>query len=68
MYEVPVRPGVRRRWPSILLTGLVLWVGTVVVMLVTGNVNLIPTIVLLGSFLVPVSFVAWRSSVATTAS
>lgn len=59
MYEVPVRPGLRRRWPRILLTGLVLWVGTVVVTFLTGNVNLIPTIVLLGSFLVPVTFVAW---------
>jgi RsiW-degrading membrane proteinase PrsW (M82 family) len=41
------------------LTGLVLWVLTVIVTFLTGNPNLIPTIVLLGSFLVPVSFVAW---------
>jgi RsiW-degrading membrane proteinase PrsW (M82 family) len=36
-----------------------LWVLAVVVTDVTGNANLIPTVVLLGSFLVPVSFVAW---------
>jgi RsiW-degrading membrane proteinase PrsW (M82 family) len=41
------------------LTGLALWLGTVVVTLLTGNPNLIPTLVLLGSFLVPVTFVAW---------
>jgi RsiW-degrading membrane proteinase PrsW (M82 family) len=39
--------------------GLVLWVLSVVVTYFTGNPNLIPTIVLLGSFLVPVTFVAW---------
>ncbi len=39
--------------------GLVLWVATVVITYVTGNANLIPTIVLLGSFLVPATFVVW---------
>src|SRR5689334_23841956 len=41
------------------LTGLALWVAAVVIIFVTGNANLIPTVVLLGSFLVPVTFVAW---------
>jgi len=39
--------------------GLVLWVLSAVVIYLTGNPNLIPTLVLLGSFLVPVTFVAW---------
>jgi RsiW-degrading membrane proteinase PrsW (M82 family) len=55
-------PGVRRSGPSwvrILLGGLALWVATVVVTFVTGNVNLVPTIILVGSFLVPVTFVAF---------
>jgi hypothetical protein len=52
-------PARRRIWLRIFLTGLVLWTLTVVVTFVTGNPNLIPTLVLLGSFLVPVSFVAW---------
>jgi RsiW-degrading membrane proteinase PrsW (M82 family) len=39
--------------------GLALWVATVVITYLTGNANLIPTIVLLGSFLVPATFVAW---------
>jgi RsiW-degrading membrane proteinase PrsW (M82 family) len=43
----------------IFVTGLVLWVATVFVVFLTGNPNLIPTLVLLGSFLVPVTFVAW---------
>jgi RsiW-degrading membrane proteinase PrsW (M82 family) len=48
-----------RVWLRILLVGLVLWVATVVVIFVTGNPNLVPTLVLLGSFLVPVTFVSW---------
>ena len=55
-------PARRRIWLRIFLTGLVLWTLTVVVTFVTGNPNLIPTLVLLGSFLVPVSFVAWAFS------
>src|SRR5690349_23272505 len=49
----------RRLWLRMFLTGLVLWILTVAVTFVTGNPNLIPTLVLLGSFLVPVSFVVW---------
>ena len=49
----------RRPWLRIFLSGLGLWVATVVVIFATGNPNLIPTLVLLGSFLVPVTFVAW---------
>jgi protease PrsW len=57
----PTRPAAVRRpvWPRILLAGLALWVAAVVVTFVTANPNLIPTVVLLGSFLVPVTFVAW---------
>jgi RsiW-degrading membrane proteinase PrsW (M82 family) len=48
-----------RPWLRIFLIGLALWLATVLVTLVTGNPNLIPTLVLLGSFLVPVTFMAW---------
>jgi len=49
----------RRPWLRMFLGGLGLWVATVVVTFVTQNVNLVPTIILLGSFLVPVTFVAY---------
>lgn len=49
----------RREWPRVLGLGLLLWAATVAVTFLTGNTNLIPTIVLLGSFLVPVTFVIW---------
>ncbi|BCJ41282.1 hypothetical protein GCM10010168_89580 [Actinoplanes ianthinogenes] len=54
---VPRQTG--RTWLRIFLVGLALWLVTVVVTFLTGNANLIPTLVLLGSFLVPVTFVAW---------
>ena len=55
-------PGTGGPW----LVGLVLWLATVVVTFLTGNPNLIPTLVLLGSFLVPVTFVAWPPSPCVT--
>jgi protease PrsW len=50
---------VRRLWPRIFVAGLALWCVSVLVTLFTGNVALVPTLVLLGSFLVPVTFVTW---------
>jgi RsiW-degrading membrane proteinase PrsW (M82 family) len=47
------------RWWAVLLIGLLLWVATVGTAFVTGNLLLLPTIVLLGSFLVPVTAVVW---------
>jgi protease PrsW len=40
-------------WWKTLLAGLVLWIVTTVVTAVTSNTNLVPTLILLGSFLVP---------------
>jgi len=48
-----------RQWLRFLLVGLLLWMASVVVTFATDNVNLVPTIILLGSFLVPVTFVVY---------
>jgi len=54
-------PGARRwRWLVVLAGGTVLWIASVLVTIGTGNVALVPTVVLLGSFLVPVSAVVWN--------
>jgi RsiW-degrading membrane proteinase PrsW (M82 family) len=50
----------RWRWLIVFLVGLVLWVASVLVTAITRNTNLIPTDVLLGSFLVPVTAVIWN--------
>src|SRR5919107_6186059 len=46
-------------WARVFLVGLALWVVTVPVTFLTSNVNLVPTIILLGSFLVPVTFLVY---------
>jgi RsiW-degrading membrane proteinase PrsW (M82 family) len=50
---------IRRPWLHVLLVGLVLWVAATAVTVVTSNTTLLPTVILLGSFLVPVVFVVW---------
>lgn len=42
-----------------LVIGALLWVASVLVTGLTGDFNLVPTVVLLGSFLVPVTAVIW---------
>ncbi|MDR6169229.1 RsiW-degrading membrane proteinase PrsW (M82 family) [Curtobacterium sp. SORGH_AS776] len=44
-------------WWKTLLVGFLLWVVTIVVTITTLNTNLVPTIILLGSFLVPFTVV-----------
>jgi protease PrsW len=48
-----------RQWLRFFVVGALLWVASVVVTFATGNVNLVPTVILLGSFLVPVTFVVY---------
>jgi RsiW-degrading membrane proteinase PrsW (M82 family) len=49
----------RWRWLAVLLSGLALWILSVVVTALTDNLTLIPTVVLLGSFLVPATAVVF---------
>ena len=47
------------RWWLVFPIGLVLWIATVADAFYTNNLILLPTVVLLGSFLVPVTGVVW---------
>jgi RsiW-degrading membrane proteinase PrsW (M82 family) len=47
------------RWWGVLLIGLALWIASLGDAFLTGNLILLPTVVLLGSFLVPVTAVVW---------
>jgi RsiW-degrading membrane proteinase PrsW (M82 family) len=51
------RPRIGPSWVRIFVSGLVLWLATVLVTFATGDSNLIPAIILIGSFLIPVTFV-----------
>jgi protease PrsW len=46
-------------WWRILLVGLLLFIISVLVFALTQNLNLFPTVALIGNFLVPVSYVAF---------
>ncbi len=48
-----------RFWLRILFIGFIIYIATIIAFLSTGNPNLFPTIVLVGNFLVPVSFVSF---------
>lgn len=46
-------------WLRVLVTGLLLFFAALVILILTGNPNLFPTVVMIGNFLVPVTFVAF---------
>jgi RsiW-degrading membrane proteinase PrsW (M82 family) len=56
---VKLKPASASSWRKTFLTGLLLWIASVLVTGLTGNLNMIPTVVLLGSFLVPATAVVW---------
>lgn len=47
----------RHTWPRVLRTGLLLWVLTIMATELTANPTLVPSVIILGSFLVPVTCV-----------
>jgi len=49
----------RKNWLRILLVGFMIYVATIFTFLLTSNINLFPSIVLIGNFLVPVAFVSF---------
>src|SRR3989442_15507246 len=60
--EIPAQETAERwapSWWAVFLGGLVLWGATIAVARVTHNIILLPTIVLLGSFLVPITAAVW---------
>jgi RsiW-degrading membrane proteinase PrsW (M82 family) len=53
-------PGfIRSRWFQILVIGIVLFIITEQALKLTQNLNLVPTVLLLGAFIVPLTFVAY---------
>jgi RsiW-degrading membrane proteinase PrsW (M82 family) len=46
-------------WLRVLITGLVVYFIGIAVLFMTGNPNLFPTVVMIGNFLMPVTFVAF---------
>jgi len=57
--SIPPPRGQRWRWLLVFFSGLVLWILAVLVTGLTRNPNLIPTVVLVGSFLIPATAVIY---------
>jgi protease PrsW len=57
--KLPKRKKKYGNWLRMLLIGLITYFLGIVVLAITGNPNLFPSIVLLGNFLVPVTYVAF---------
>lgn len=49
----------RSRWFQILVGGIILFIATEQALKLTQNLNLVPTVLLLGAFVVPLTFVAY---------
>ena len=49
----------RRRWLQVLVSGLVLLFLVERTLVATSNPNYVPSVILLGAFLVPISFVTY---------
>jgi RsiW-degrading membrane proteinase PrsW (M82 family) len=66
MLELPAAPGVRplprRLWLWLLAVGLAVWLLAAAITAVTRDTILVPTVILVGSFLVPVTMVAFALS------
>jgi len=46
-------------WLQILIVGIILFIASEQALRITGNPNFFPTVILLGSFVVPIAFVAY---------
>jgi len=57
--RVGAGPTLLRPWLLVLIGGAVLWAALTWATIETGNLNLVPSVIVLGAFLGPVAFVAW---------
>jgi RsiW-degrading membrane proteinase PrsW (M82 family) len=53
----PPRDG--HTWWRVFLTGLGFYIATLAALILTGNPNLFPTVVMIGNFLIPITFVTF---------
>jgi RsiW-degrading membrane proteinase PrsW (M82 family) len=51
------RPGTS--WRRVFLTGLLFYIASLFALMVTANPNLFPTVVMVGNFLIPITYVAF---------
>jgi RsiW-degrading membrane proteinase PrsW (M82 family) len=57
--QIVIKKDRKLAWLRVLVTGLLLFFAGILIMVLTGNPNLFPTVEMIGSFLVPVTFVVF---------
>jgi protease PrsW len=58
-YQIVEKKDKNREWLRVLIIGLLLFFVGFVILILTENPNLFPTVVMLGNFLVPITFVTF---------
>lgn len=53
------RPTIQRKWWRVLIVGAILYWVLIKLLASSGNPNFVPTVILIGAFLVPVTFVVY---------
>jgi RsiW-degrading membrane proteinase PrsW (M82 family) len=59
LHQERTRSRKTRSWWKVLLIGFVLYVVGLAALIMTGNPNLFPTVVMIGNFLIPVTYVSF---------
>lgn len=57
--QAPAKVGRRKSWLRVLVTATIFYILLLIVLLLTGNSNLFPTVAMVGNFMVPVAYVAF---------
>jgi len=57
--QIVIKKDRRSGWLRVFVTGLLLFFAGLVIMILGGTPNLFPTVVIIGNFLVPITFVAF---------
>lgn len=56
---LPAKPPKLNAWLKALIIGVILYVLSLVILFLTANPNLFPTVVMIGSFLIPITYVTF---------
>ena len=57
--QINLKKDKKTTWLRVLVTGFALFIAGIVILVLTGNPNLFPTVVMIGNFLIPVTFVVF---------
>jgi RsiW-degrading membrane proteinase PrsW (M82 family) len=57
--QIPAGSKSSTSWWRVFLTGLLFYIASLFALIMTGNPNLFPTVVMVGNFLIPVTYVAF---------